>query len=282
MNSYNRFYSDREITLQDRYESFSGGIPMLIPKLVDYIVFIGYEEFIKELEAGKSDPIKNNRDNFYYLALGISNIKKEEIESCMKSAALTLKSIESKVASKSECDAQLKVARVNWSIHVEKTKNILAMYGEWAYEIESEWFNSIFKSAYTNPFSPSRLKLTGFNYLLESPEVFAKHRDNFDGKVEAIDGVIANVFCNDKIPDHISATEFSEIINTIRAHYEQCKMIEEKCQVLNKDLDELRCRYYSELEPLRKKLWTMPDASKWALFRICRPELFENVVVEST
>lgn len=270
MNSYNRFDTHSEITLQDVYAS-PGGISMLIPMLADHMIFLGYDEFTKDLASGKSDSIKANRDDFHYLALGISNIKKEAIESCIEVAAPILIDIYSNWKSVNKNDEKVNEVRVNWSAFVDKTQKSLAMYGEWAYQIQWEKFSSLFNGANAGQSSLFRMKFTGFEYLLESPDAFAKQRDAFDEKIKEIDSVIASAYLTDEKPDHISASELSEITQTIRAHYQQFKVIVEECQALNKDLDELICRYYSESKPLIEMLFTMPDESKWALFRIfCR------------
>lgn len=285
MNLFNGFDSSKEISLQERYESFIGGLPMLIPNLAENMIFTGYEEFTKILSAGKDDPIKTNRDNYHYLYEGIIGIPREEIEPCIQRAALTLKEIDSRTDLIKNCNETLSAARAKWDAYVKTTIETLLTYSQWAYQTELDWRNSIFNKPFfqhrfLNPFTPLKMQYNGLDCIMVSPEEFTIRRARFDSIVKDIQRVLESVYRFNKLPDHISASEFNEIINTIYTQHEHFAATTHNFETMNKELNDLIQRFHSESGPLKKQLWLMPESAKQALFRIYNPELFENAGAE--
>jgi hypothetical protein len=121
-------------------------------------------------------------------------------------------------------------------------------------------------------------RFVGGATIFESPERLEYQYAYFEYLVSAIDTAIAESRIEGRLPLHLHVRQFRSTMKALEQNHRQFQTMSRKEQHALEEWNALWSEYEVKMTPLNRMVWQMPETARRALFRLCRPELFESAM----
>lgn len=253
---------------QTSFDSLNGGIHKWLSLLADNLAESETSGVLKSLEA-EIYRTQDQRDkaDLDEVGRGIKNLDNTALEGKVAAAKKHFQPMSDFQVQFQKCYEELENFKKEWLAAAESVEDKLAALTELACAMTVEFYKKL-----NIPFLKLRvsIKFTCGAGIFNSPMSFEASLDHFNHVVEAI---------RNEIPDGYPAANFSAFdksVDDLKALLKRHKDLLCNEDMVRQQLFKLEPLYASEKQPLIDLLALMPDAAKWALFRLMRPDLYDR------
>lgn len=261
-------------TIESQFKSLNGGIEMWLPRFADCLVDYEIDELIQKIQEASPQPRDRRlQEDLHFLSKGVKSIDKTVLENVIAPLRESCKEMEALSVKCQQRVEYLRQAESRWTAAAERAKSQLEVWENWAYEMEDARSKKFPHWSGSGSSFILRFKFYGGTSALSSAQQLRADHAFFKSRVDAIQNVIFSAYIDEELPNNQSSSDFDEAIETLYEHQSKVNELLDVVGAINEKLESARRSYSSLKIPLLKLLWLMPETARWALFRICRPDL---------